>query len=81
MSVLSFTRNESPSIGVEVELQLVDRETYELKCGIDEIIARLPDDLAEHVKPELMQCYLEINTGICRTVADVRNDLNRVLVQ
>lgn len=79
MPVLPFTRNDAPTIGVEVELQLVDRETLELKCGIDEILARLPEDLAVHVKPELMQCYLEINTGICRTVGDVRNDLNGVL--
>ena len=36
-----------------MELQLVDNVNFELKCGIDEIMARLPDDLVDHVKPEI----------------------------
>lgn len=29
----------------------------------------------DQIKPELMQCYLEVNTGICRTVDEARLDL------
>jgi carboxylate-amine ligase len=81
MPALPFTRNEAPTLGVEVELQLVDGETYELTSAIDPILARLPPDLEGRVKPELMQCYLEINTDICRDVEDVRTDLQRTLVE
>lgn len=79
MPALHFTRNDAPTIGVEVELQLVDAATLELRSAIDDVLARLPADLQERVKPELMQCYLEINTGICRNVEEVRDDLRRTL--
>ena len=67
MPTLEFTRNESPTIGVEIELQLVDAETLSLSSSIEKVIAGLPPELADRVKPELMQCYMEINTGVCRT--------------
>ena len=79
MSTLEFTRNESPTIGVEIELQLVDAETLSLSSSIEKVIAGLPAGLAERVKPELMQWYMEINTGICRTVAEVGEDLNSTI--
>jgi len=81
MSALQFTRNESPSLGVEVELQLVDAQTSELTPVIEDVIAQCSEQLQEKVKPELMQSYLEINTGICETVADVRTDLSATLTE
>jgi carboxylate-amine ligase len=39
------------------------------------VLEALPAELMHSVKPELMQCYLEINTGICRDVAAVERDL------
>ncbi len=71
-----FARNDHPTLGVEVELNLVDSRTMALRSGITEILAALPEELESSVKPELMQCYLEINTGICPTVADVERDLS-----
>jgi carboxylate-amine ligase len=75
MPPLKFVSNDRPTLGVELELQLVDAETMGLRSAIAEIMAPLPEDLKGSVKPELMQCYLEINTGICRTVAEVERDL------
>ncbi|MEZ6057802.1 MAG: YbdK family carboxylate-amine ligase [Planctomycetaceae bacterium] len=79
MPAIAFARNEAPSLGVEIELQLVDAESCELTSAIQPILERLPANLHAHVKPELMQSYLEINTGICGDVGDVRRDLTRVL--
>jgi carboxylate-amine ligase len=75
MPSYKFVSNDRPTLGVEVELQLVDAETMALRSGIGPILERLPRDLEGSVKPELMQCYLEINTGICRNVAEVGEDL------
>jgi len=75
MSRLPFTRNDFPTIGVEIELQLLDAETLELSNSIREVLDNIPAEHAEQIKPELMQCYLEINTGICRTVQEAMNDL------
>src|SRR5262249_14104422 len=48
-----------------------------LRSAISDVLAALPRELEGAVKPELLQCYLEINTGICRDVDDVRHDLER----
>jgi carboxylate-amine ligase len=79
MAALTFTRNDTPSLGVEVELQLLDARTLELAPAIDLVLSRVPTEFALQVKPELMQCYVEINTRVCPTVRDVRADLIRVL--
>ncbi|MEX2286035.1 MAG: YbdK family carboxylate-amine ligase [Planctomycetaceae bacterium] len=79
MSSITFKRSDYPTIGVELELQLVDAESFALSNSIDQVLARLPQSLFEQVKPELMQCYLEINTGICRTVRSAGDDLRQKL--
>jgi len=81
MQSLDFKRNDYPTVGVEVELQLVDAETMALSNSISDILAGLPAEIEARVKPELMQSYLEINTGICNTVNDVERDLRSVLQQ
>ena len=42
---------------------------------IDDVLYALPPELREAIKPELMQSYLEINTGVCTTVANAGEDL------
>ena len=75
MSEHTFRRNGWPTIGVEVELQLVDAESMGLRSAIAEVLSEVPADLHHSVKPEFMQCYVEINTGVCRTVDEVEADL------
>jgi len=75
MAPIHFTRNESPSIGVEIELQLVDAKSFELRSAIEQVLELLPEKAHASVKPELMQSYLEINSGVCHTVREVREDL------
>ena len=45
------------------------------RSGASKILADLPPDLEGSVKPEFFQCYIELNTKICRDVAEVRDDL------
>ena len=72
---LVFNANDSPTIGVELELQLVDAKTCALRSGILDLIKHVGED-QEWLKPELMQSYVEINTGVCNTVSDARKDLS-----
>jgi carboxylate-amine ligase len=76
---LEFVRNNWPSLGVEIELQLIDAQTLALRNAIGDILPEVPSALSERVKPEIMQCYLEINTEICQTAADVSRDLSEKL--
>jgi len=81
MTVMRFTPNTSPTIGVEIELQLIDSKELALTSAIDQVLAALPEHLRDSVKPELMQCYVEINTRICRNVREVGEDLRDKLTQ
>ena len=72
MSLFKFVANERPSLGVEIELNLVDRHTMALRSGISEVLAEIPAELEGAVKPELLQCYLEINTKVCQDVDEVQ---------
>ena len=76
---MDFVASAGPSLGVEVELALVDAESGELACVAPELLARVgagyPE--AEHpkIKKELYQCTVEVITGVCATVAEARADL------
>lgn len=75
MSPYTFASSLGPTLGVELELNLVDAQTLALRSGVVPILESLPPELHGSVKPELFQCYLEINTAICRDVAEVERDL------
>ncbi len=70
-----FTANRRPTLGVEIELGLIDAQTMALRSGIGPLLERLPEPVRPWVKPELMQCYVEIITDVCDNVAQVESDL------
>lgn len=75
MEELIFNKSPAPTIGVELEVQILDAETLELSSLAPEILKRVPPNLTERIKPEFIQSMVEINTGICATVAEVEEDL------
>ncbi len=79
MAKLQFNQNDFPTLGVELELGLVDAETLGLVGAIQQVLDNLPPDVRQRVKPELMQSCLEINTAICRSVDEVAVDLQGTL--
>jgi carboxylate-amine ligase len=79
MSPYKFVTNEHPSIGVEIELNLVDGHTMALRSASSQVLSEVPDELSSSIKPELLQCYVELNTKVCQTVAEVETDLERKL--
>ncbi len=72
---LVFHGSKEHTIGVELEYQIVDRETGHLVSMAPLLLSELPDE--GWAKFELFQSTLEINTCICRTVDEVREDLSR----
>jgi carboxylate-amine ligase len=77
MSKIYFNSNDRPTLGIELEFGLVDAETMELSSSVARVLEELPQDEHRSFKPELMQCCVEINTGVCETVADAEVDLRR----
>jgi glutamate---cysteine ligase / carboxylate-amine ligase len=66
------------TLGVEEELHVVDATTGELVPKIEEIMARLPEELAEYVSYELFQSVLEIKTPVCSTAAEAEKHLREL---
>ncbi len=65
-------------LGVEEELHIVDATTGELVPRIEEIMARLPDELCEFVSYELFQSVMEIKTPPCATAAETEKHLREL---
>jgi carboxylate-amine ligase len=81
---IPFQSSSRASLGVEWELQLIDRETRELSAGAVEILEEIrPDGHEEHpkAKHELLQSTIEIITGICTTVEEAKADLAGTLAE
>jgi glutamate---cysteine ligase / carboxylate-amine ligase len=70
--------NPRYTLGVEEELCIVDGATGELVPKIEEIMARLPEDLREAVSYELFQSVLEIKTPPCESVQEVEKILREL---
>lgn len=76
---LEFHPSEAMTMGVEVELQILDSKTKDLAPVSPKIFEKLGGE-HKNIKPELIQSMIEINTGICKTVKEVRRDLEEQIV-
>ena len=70
---IPFHGSPAPTLGVEVELQILDPHTCNLKQGSTLILDRVGDH--PKIKQELTQSTVEVITGICQTVAETTADL------
>jgi carboxylate-amine ligase len=63
------------TIGIEEELMLLHDGDLSLAQEIEAILAAVPPDRENQVKPELMQSVLEIATKPCQTVGEAGEEL------
>lgn len=82
---IEFTSSAGPSLGIEVELELIDVRTGQLASAATDILSQLgrghPDGAHPRAKHELFECCIEIITGVCTTVAEARADLEATLAE
>ena len=82
---ISWNPSRGATIGVEWELQLVDTRTRMLRQDARDVLAALPGltEEGEHpkIRHELMQSTVEVVTGICSTVSEVKDDLSATISQ
>jgi len=77
--VLRFKPSEATTLGVELELQIIDPETGDLAPGSVRILKACEQENLQGVSAELMQSMLEVKTGICRNAGDARDQLLPIL--
>ena len=70
---IPFNGSPAPTLGVEIELQILDPQTCNLKQGSTLILDRVGDH--PKVKQELTQSTIEVITGVCTDVAETTADL------
>ena len=64
------------SIGIEEEYQTIDPETFDLRSHIQtELMAQGKRVLNEKIKSEMHQAVIEVGTGVCRDMAEAREDI------
>ena len=69
-----FSGSQQPTLGVELEIQIVDESgALATDTAATKILAKLGDPVG--FKHELLECTVEVITGVCPTVGQVRRDL------
>lgn len=66
------------TVGVEEEYHLVDATTGALVSRAEEVLPVAQRSLGEEVQPELISSQIEIGTPVCRSLAEVRAELDRL---
>jgi carboxylate-amine ligase len=75
----TFGKSDPYTLGVEEEYMLLDGETFDLVQHIDTVLAAVSGhELEPRINAELMQSVLEIATPVCRTPADVADQLRQI---
>src|SRR5271168_3640614 len=72
---LAFHPSLQTTLGVELELQILDRETGDLAPGAVPILKACQQDSVPGVSAELMQSMIEVKTGVCENVSQVKEEL------
>ncbi len=80
-SPIEFKASKSFSLGVEIELQVVDKNGLNLIPKGPEILAMVPAELQERIKPEFIRSMIEINTKICTNMDQVKQNLTYLIQQ
>jgi len=73
-----MSRRPAFTLGVEEEFQIIDPETRELVSHVQEMLEEGKRVLQERVKPEMHQSVIELGTGICRDIHEVRRDVGEM---
>jgi len=66
------------TVGVEEEYLIVDALTGELRPRAASVLPAARGSLGDQVQPELSMSQIEVETSVCHTLAEVRNELGRL---
>jgi carboxylate-amine ligase len=77
--MIKFNSSPEPTIGVEIELQLVDKKNLNLNNISKKILSNIKKEFSDNIKCELIESMIEINTNICSNIEDVEQDIKKTL--
>lgn len=68
-----FSHSPKPTIGVEAELFTINKDSLDHCPGAPLVLNEFTG--SAHIKEELLECIIGVNTGICKDISAVRSDL------
>lgn len=74
---MKFAQCHEPTLGMETEWQLVDRDTLDLVSGVVPLIDHMAD--ASNVTSEYMQSAVEINSPVCKNATELRHEVQALV--
>jgi len=74
-----FNHSPKPTIGVEAELFTISKDSLDLCPGASIVLNEFPE--STHIKEELLECIIEVNTDICEDIFVVRSDLSSRILE
>ena len=79
MSLEAFQKSEALSLGVELELQLVNTHDFDLAPYAEDMLRMMSKiQLPGAVVPEMTSSMIEISTGVCQSSAEVLSQLTPI---
>ena len=79
MGLEAFQKSSALSLGVELELQLVNTHNFDLAPYAEDMLrmmAKTP--LPGAVVPEMTSSMIEISTGVCQSSSEVLGQLSQI---
>jgi len=77
MPLSDFVHSDPYTLGIELELQIVNPPAYDLSQDSSLLIASLKDTVTEgEVKHDITESMLEIATGVCRDITQAASQLS-----
>jgi len=77
--MIKFNSSPDPTIGVELELQLVDKNNLNLNNISSKALLEINKEFSDNIKCELIESMIEINTNICSNIEEVEKDIKKTL--
>lgn len=72
---LEFQPSAENTVGIELELQILDRDSGDLAPGAVRLLSACREEGLQGVTAEFMQSQIEVKTGVCRDVAEIQQVL------
>src|SRR5689334_12993939 len=77
MSDLEFKSSPEFSLGMEIELQLLNPDTLQLVDGILPLLAQVPEN--SFLQPEYNQAMVEIASKVCSNIPELEANIFSIL--
>ena len=77
--MIKFNASPEPTIGVEIELQIIDKNNLDLNNISSKVLANIDKEFSDKIKCELVESMIEINTDICSNVEEAEKDIKKTI--